>query len=565
MKLKRLKIFEQIIIITLIGVLLPSLFSFVIINNVSQHSIRRELGYSAQVMARIIENNIFAIINSDKHRLNEIVIALQHIPSTNKQNLYLQDLAVNSPVFKDFDIVRPSETPDFNSQDFIIFDRENERLWLIEKIHDDKYLKAEIDTQLIKKELENSIEDEPNRRIYVVDKKGDLIFSHNYDKQDFKNSIKQLPVNLVNNIATRFEEIKNQPRVYLKMDKLGLIVIVNTTEQLTNLTIDKARFKILLAFLFAAAFTLILTFVYCFSLYTNMRQLFKGVTAVTKGNYNRHITPLKNIFTPREIIFISEEFNEMINEINNSYKKLKQKNKELKQLDSFRSNLVDTVSHELRTPLTSIRGYTSRLLRTDIEIDEETKHQSLLIIKQQSERLSRMIEDLLVIPDIEGAKLNINFERVNLLNVIEDSIYSVKNIENREIENNVTENFPDIYADKDRLTQVMINLLGNANKYAYEGTPITINAVCENDKAIIKVINQSDYIKKEVLDTLFDKFIRIDDKSTRTTRGTGLGLYIVKGLVDAMNGSVHLKSSKDNIFSAKVILPLYAEEENNEA
>ncbi|MBQ3640539.1 hybrid sensor histidine kinase/response regulator, partial [bacterium] len=55
------------------------------------------------------------------------------------------------------------------------------------------------------------------------------------------------------------------------------------------------------------------------------------------------------------------------------------------------------------------------------------------------------------------------------------------------------------------------------------------------------------------------------DKTTRTTRGTGLGLYIVKGLVDAMNGSVHLKSSKDNIFSAKVILPLYAEEENNEA
>ena len=115
-----------------------------------------------------------------------------------------------------------------------------------------------------------------------------------------------------------------------------------------------------------------------------------------------------NVLTPREIIFLAEEFNSMIEEINASYKKLKQKNKELKQLDNFRSNLVDTVSHELRTPLTSIRGYTSRLLRTDIEIDEETKHKSLLIIKQQSERLSRMIEYLLVIPDIEGAKLNIN-------------------------------------------------------------------------------------------------------------------------------------------------------------
>ena len=108
----------------------------------------------------------------------------------------------------------------------------------------------------------------------------------------------------------------------------------------------------------------------------------------------------------------------------------------------------------------------------------------------------------------------------------------------------------------------MINLLGNANKYAYPDTPIKIEAKYDEDKATIKVINQSDYIEKQVLHTLFDKFIRIDDKTTRTTRGTGLGLYIVKGLVEAMNGSVHLKSTQDNVFTAKVILPVY--KENNE-
>ena len=192
---------------------------------------------------------------------------------------------------------------------------------------------------------------------------------------------------------------------------MNLIVIVNTSKELTKSTINKARFKILLAFLIAAAFTIFLVLLYSSYLYLNIRQLFKGIIAVSRGNYKMPITPLINIMTPREIIFLAEEFNSMIDEINSSYKKLKQKNKELKLLDSFRSNLVDTVSHELRTPLTSIRGYTSRLLRTDIKIDEETKHKSLLIIKQQSERLSRMIEDLLVIPDIEGAKLNINIER----------------------------------------------------------------------------------------------------------------------------------------------------------
>ncbi len=562
MKFKRLKIVEQIIIISLIGVLVPSVISWFIINNVSQHSLRHELANSAQIIAEIIENNISSILSADSNRLQEIIISLNHIQNEEKKNLFLQDLSVNSNTFKDFEIIRPSETPDFNKDKTVIFDSDTEKLWIIDKVHDDKYIKAEINTGILKDNILSNIADEKNRRVYVVDKKGKLIFTHNYDEQDFKKSIKQLPVNLVNNIATRFDEIKNQPRVYLKMDKTDLIVIVNTSKELTKSTINKAGLKILAAFLIAAMVTLFLTLLYSYYLYINIRQLFKGIIAVSRGNYERRITPLKNIFTPREIIFLAEEFNSMIDEINASYKELKQKNKKLKLLDNFRSNLIDTVSHELRTPLTSIRGYTSRLLRTDIEIDEETKHKSLLIIKQQSERLSRMIEDLLVIPDIEGARLNINFEPVNLLNIVEASIYSVKNIENRTIENNIANDFPLIRSDKDRLEQIMINLISNANKYAYPDTPIKIEAKYNDDKAIIKVSNQADYIEKNTLHSLFDKFIRLDDTTTRTTRGTGLGLYIVKGLVEAMQGSVHLKSTKDNIFTVKLVLPLYKEEDN---
>lgn len=561
MKLKRLKIVEQIIIISLISVLVPSVISWFIINNVSQQSIRKELGNSAQMIARIIENNIYSVIKSDRHRLEEIIISLKHIPSEYKQNIYLQDLSINSNVFNDFEIIRPSENPEFDENKNLIFNAETEQLWLIDKIHDDKYLKSEINTKLIKDNIFTNIKGEDNRSVYVVDNDKKLIFAHNYNEEEFQNSVKQLPKNTVINSVTRYDEVKNQPRVYLKIPDLNLTIIVNTTKALTDSTINKAKARILFAFLIAAAVSIFLTLLYSSYLYLNMRQLFKGIIAVSRGNYKRPIEPLTNIMTPREIILLTEEFNSMIDEINASYKKLKQKNKELKLLDGFRSNLVDTVSHELRTPLTSIRGYTSRLLRTDIEIDEETKHKSLLIIKQQSERLSRMIEDLLVIPDIEGAKLNINIEPVNLLNIIESSIYSVKNIETREIINEISNDFPLIWADKDRLEQIIINLLNNANKYAYPDTPIKITAKVDGDKASIKVINQADYIEKSVLHTLFDKFIRIDDKTTRTTRGTGLGLFIVKGLVEAMNGSVHLKSSQENIFTAKVTLPVCKEEE----
>lgn len=560
MKFKRLKIVEQIIIISLIGVLVPSVISWFVINNVSQHSIRQELQVSATMLAKIIENNIFSVIKSDQGRLNEIIISLGHMNEA-EQNSYLNDLAINSPTFKNFEIIRPSEHPDFDPNKSIYYNSENEELWLCEKIHDDKYLKAQIDTKIIKDNILDNIEEEKNRRVYVVDREGKLIFSHNYNETDFNKCIKQLPVNMVNDIITVFGEIKNQPRVYLKMDNVNLIIIVNTSKELTKSTINKAKLRILAAFLIAAAVTIFLTLLYSSYLYLNIRQLFKGIIAVSKGNYKHKITPLINFLTPREIIFLAEEFNSMIGEIHSAYKQLKLKNKELRQLDNFRSNLIDTVSHELRTPLTSIRGYTSRLLRTDIHIDEETKHKSLLIIKQQSERLSRMIEDLLVIPDIEGARLNINIEPVSLINIIEASIYSIKDIEKREIENNILSDFPYIMADKDRLEQVIINLISNANKYAYPESAIKLEAEHDEKKAYIKVINQADYIKKEVLNTLFDKFIRLDDKTTRTTRGTGLGLYIVKGLAEAMNGSVTLESLENNTFIATVIMPICKEEE----
>lgn len=156
-------------------------------------------------------------------------------------------------------------------------------------------------------------------------------------------------------------------------------------------------------------------------MYINIRQLFKAVIALSKGNYQRQIRLLTTSFTPYEIIFLANEFNNMATEIHKSYLQLKKKNVELKQLNEFRSNLLDTVSHELRTPLTSIQGYTSRLMRQDIVIDEETKQKSLRIIKEQSERLKRLIEDLLTIPDIEGMRLRTVNSNIWINEVFEQS------------------------------------------------------------------------------------------------------------------------------------------------
>ena len=279
--------------------------------------------------------------------------------------------------------------------------------------------------------------------------------------------------------------------------------------------------------------------------------------AVSKGSYERRIRLLKSIFTPYEIVFLASEFNKMASEIHKSYIQLKEQNVKLEQLNEFRSNLIDTVSHELRTPLTSIQGYTSRLLRTDIQIDEETKQKSLRIIKRQSERLKRLIEDLLVIPDIERDRIRVSLEPVWISDTVNNAITLVKNDAGKEIINNLSEDFPLVIADKDRAEQVVVNLLENAIKYSRENTPIIISGEFHAEQATISIENQCDKIPEEKLETLFEKFIRIDDKTTRTTRGTGLGLFIVKGLVEAMNGTIKTTSTDEVGFKITVTLPLF--------
>ena len=223
--------------------------------------------------------------------------------------------------------------------------------------------------------------------------------------------------------------------------------------------------------------------------------------------------------------------------------------------------MIDTVSHEFRTPLTSIQGYTSRLLRQDIQIDEKTRQKSLHIIKKQSERLKRMVEDLLVIPDIEGSRIHAKIEPIYLPEIIENAMIILKNEEQKNIVSNVCEDFPLMLADKDRIEQVLVNLLENALKYSYDDSSIIIEGDFDDDYAKIYVKNKCDVIPPDKLHRLFEKFTRIDDKTTRTTRGTGLGLFIVKGLVEVMNGNITLDSNEEYGFCVKIQFPIFKPEE----
>ncbi len=546
---RRLKIAEQIIIVIFFAVIIPMTISTIIINNVNQQSNRAQLREAAMIIADIVSEEVDVFQHSIDNELKQISTTLEYYKSPELADEYLATIIKNLPFYKELSIIQPYELKNYEhytyDKEYGVFKHE---------LKDGKYLVAVLNMKNLKENLFKTLE-QNKRQIYVLaDKEKRLVASINYEEDIFQNSLKQLPKNLEIDKTVIYGNIKNQPLAYHKKTKPDVTIIVNTTEDITKRAIDNNRDKIILSIIVTALTVFFVVGLYTSYLYINIRQLFKAIIAISKGSYGRRIRLLTNIFTPFEIVFLANEFNRMVSQIHKSYLQLNKKNKELKQLNEFRSNMIDTVSHEFRTPLTSIQGYTSRLLRQDIEIDEETKQKSLRIIKQQSERLSRMIEDLLVIPDIEGERLTFETSPIKISSVIENSITLVKNNANKTIINNIEDCDTEILANNDRVEQVFVNLIENAIKYSKGDSPIVLDYEQEDNRIVISVKNDYDIIPREKLKTLFDKFTRMDDSTTRTTRGTGLGLYIVKGLVEAMGGEIRLYSNEECGFCVKVFL-----------
>ncbi len=553
---KRLKIIEQIAIVFFIAVVIPMSISGFIINNINQQSVRHQLRESAILVASMVSDEVDFFLKTNESTLAQIADTLEYLPSKKLKDKFIKDVAKRYPNCEDIVIVHnPQELEKITDDSHI-----NEKPILSTQMKDGSFLVIIFnannwDTQLFKS-LEND-----NRQIYILDKNNHLISSHNFTPEVFKETLDLLPTDMEVDAPVIFGDEKNRPIVYLRRHNPDLTIVVNTTENMAKRAILDNRVKIIISVLSAILAMMLLIGFYMYYLYINIRQLFKAVIALSKGNYQRQIRLLTTSFTPYEIVFLANEFNNMASEIHKTYLQLKRKNMELKALNEFRSNLIDTVSHELRTPLTSIQGYTSRLMRQDIVIDEETKQKSLRIIKEQSERLKRLIEDLLTIPDIEGMRLRTVNDNIWLNKVFEQAELLLRKRDGHEIVVNLAPDFPQVVADKGRLEQVFVNLYENAVKYSYPDTPILVDTAVMNDKAVITVKNKCDKIPPKKLQSLFGKFVRLDDNMTRTTRGSGLGLFIVKGLVEAMGGTIELFSDDEYGFRAVITLNIATENE----
>jgi two-component system phosphate regulon sensor histidine kinase PhoR len=220
---------------------------------------------------------------------------------------------------------------------------------------------------------------------------------------------------------------------------------------------------------------------------------------------------------------------------------------EMKNIDRMKSSFVAMASHELRTPLTAIKGFVSTLLMDDGFSDDE-RREFYMIIDQECDRLTRLINDLLNTARIEAQEsLKPHYTQVDLTALLEKVLLIQKQSTTRhELKLDIRTPLPKIIGDEDKLDQILTNLLNNAIKYSPKGGEITIHAVYEAPWITIGIQDQGLGIPRDQLTKVFEKFHRVNNEDNRRIYGTGLGLFLVKHLVESVHlGKIWVESEVD--------------------
>ena len=228
------------------------------------------------------------------------------------------------------------------------------------------------------------------------------------------------------------------------------------------------------------------------------------------------------------------------------------------RLELTRREFVANVSHELRTPLTSIKSYTETLLETD-DLPEDLRSKFLTVINNEADRMARIVKDLLTLSRLDSGRLDMKFTTFpldKLMGSVYDAmLFEAKN-HRHELTLELDDPLPKIEGDRDRIEQVVVNIVANAVKYTPDGGNIVMAARNVKDGVEISVTDNGIGIPREDLPRLFERFYRVDKARSRERGGTGLGLAIAQEIVRYHNGTIRAESKLGVGTSMTVFLPL---------
>ena len=260
-----------------------------------------------------------------------------------------------------------------------------------------------------------------------------------------------------------------------------------------------------------------------------------------------------------QVIAYSHKLEQKSQELEVASAELRAANERLKELDELKDDFVSTVSHELRTPLTSIRAL-SEIVHGNPDMSNAERTKFLGIIVKESERLTRLINQVLDLSKIESGNIEWNTTEVNLKEVIEDSVSATSQLfqENRaKLELRISENVPAIRVDRDRLMQVVINMVSNAVKFCDRQAGLVSICLHHNDYSLqVDVRDNGAGISPGDQQIIFEKFRQGGDTLTEKPQGTGLGLTISRHIIEHFNGRLWVESQVGKGATFSFTLPL---------
>jgi signal transduction histidine kinase len=232
---------------------------------------------------------------------------------------------------------------------------------------------------------------------------------------------------------------------------------------------------------------------------------------------------------------------------------------ELRRIDTLKNDFISMVSHELRTPLTSIKGFVKLVVMGDLGPLNEQQAECLGVADREADRLTRLINDLLDLSRIEAGTLTFHWEAVDPAPLVADVLRVLRpqvDAAGLTLSADLPPDLPLVRADRQRLTQILTNLVGNAVKFTAPGGRVLVRAGVEEDRLVMAVSDTGMGIPAHALAHVFDRFYQVDTGETRARGGTGLGLAITRQLVEGHGGSIHLRSVPNEGTTVTVTLPL---------
>lgn len=315
--------------------------------------------------------------------------------------------------------------------------------------------------------------------------------------------------------------------------------------------ISSARRRLVAGFTSGFALIIVMSILMGRTLSRPLRSIARAVTKFGDGDYEVRL----NVSSSDELAKVTTAFNSMADSLENSHRELEDSNR-------AKSEFISSLSHELRTPLTAMIGFV-QILKKNRDGDFTPKTLDRLdVINRNGHRLEAMINDLLDLTKIENKTVQLDMERFEICELVDDisaTMTSILGIRQQKLTVYITHGPAWLRGDKNRIAQVLTNLISNASKYSERESLITVVSAKEQDQLRISVRDQGQGLKPEDMEQLFTLFYRTEDAVNSSTPGTGIGLFVSKKMIELHGGTIEVDSQYGEGSTFTVSLPGFSD------